>query len=274
MKDSPRAGFSLATVALRTSQDIVSLSRRLRAAGEELGLAPRTIRNLSAATFETARLLISERASEAELRLADGPSLQVVFRVPHADAPLAALHARLAEAVSPLRNMVDEVQITENGTELSICLRVLFPMGAVERAGAGPVVAAAEADDAPEVEGPSPEKLQDRHEHLTHAYQELQSELQETNRGVVALHAELETNADKLRQAEDRLRLLLDSVHDYAICMLTPLGEIASWNVGAERLFVYKADEIIGRGFACFYPAAERELDIPAEHLRLAEERG
>ena len=52
---------------------------------------PRTIRNLSAATYETARLLISERASEAELRLADGPSLQVVFRVPHADAPLAAL---------------------------------------------------------------------------------------------------------------------------------------------------------------------------------------
>jgi PAS domain S-box-containing protein len=272
VKDSSRAGFSLAIVALRTSQDIVSLSRRLRAAGEELGLASRTVRNLSAATYEAARLLISERASEAEIRLADGPSLQVVFRVPHADAPLAALHARLAEAVSPLRSMVDEVRITENGTELSICLRVLFPMGAVERAG--PMIAADETTEPGEPDGGSPEKLQERHNALRHAYRELQSELQETNRGVVALHAELETNADKLRQAEDRLRLLLDSVHDYAICMLTPQGEIASWNVGAERLFVYKADEIIGRDFACFYPAAERDLDIPAEHLRLAEERG
>ena len=117
-------------------------------------------------------------------------------------------------------------------------------------------------------------KLQHRHDHLTQAYRELQSELQETNRGVVALHAELEANADKLRQAEDRLRLLLDSVHDYAICMLTPQGEVASWNAGAERLFGYTADEIIGRSFACFYPAGERELGVPAEHLRLAAERG
>ena len=100
------------------------------------------------------------------------------------------------------------------------------------------------------------------------AFRDLQSELQETNRGVVALHTELEANADKLRQAEDRLRLLLDSVQDYAICMLTPEGEIASWNAGAERLFGYASDEIIGRSFGCFYPAAERDLDVPAEHLR------
>ena len=153
-----------------------------------------------------------------------------------------------------------------------MCLRVLFPFGAVGRSrGAAPTVG---AEPGPEADGGTPDDLRHRHRQLTHAYQELQSELQETNRGVVALHAELETNADKLRQAEDRLRLLLDSVHDYAICMLTPQGEIASWNAGAERLFLYKADEIIGRSFSCFYPAGERDLDVPAEHLRVAEERG
>jgi PAS domain S-box-containing protein len=120
----------------------------------------------------------------------------------------------------------------------------------------------------------SGDDLAERYVQLTRAFRDLQAELQETNRGVVALHAELETNADKLRQAEDRLLLLLDSVQDYAICMLTPEGEIASWNAGAERLFGYSADEIIGRSFACFYLAAERDLDIPAEHLRVAEERG
>ncbi len=272
VKDSPHAGFSLANVALRTAQDIVSLSRRIRVCGEELGLASRTIRNLSAASYEAARLLSGEPLTKAEIRLSDGPSLQVVFRVPHGEAPLAALHARLAEAVAPLRSMVDEVQITENGTQLSVCLRVLFPFGAVDRnRGAPPTVG---AEPGLEVEGGTPDELRQRHRELTQAYHELQSELQETNRGVVALHAELEANTDQLRQAEDRLRLLLDSVHDYAICMLTPHGEIASWNAGAERLFLYKADEIIGRGFSSFYPAGERDLDVPAEHLRVAEERG
>ena len=228
-------GFSLAKLELRTPQDVVTLSRRTRAAGEEFGLPPRTIRNLSAATYETA-MLMSVRMANAEVRLADGPSLQVVLHVPHADSPLPELHARLVEAVAPLRSMVDEVEITENGTELSVCLRVLFPVGAAARIR--PLTLTAEAGrDHSEPDDEAPDALRQEHGQLTRAFRELQLELQETNRGVVALHAELEANADKLRQAEDRLRLLLDSVQDYAICMLTPEGEIASWNSGAERLF-------------------------------------
>jgi PAS domain S-box-containing protein len=266
-------GFSLATVELRTPQDVVTLSRRIRAAGEEFGLPSRTIRNLSSATYETATLLMGFRKTDAEVRLADGPSLQVVLRVRHDDASLAELRARLDEAVSPLRSMVDEVQISENGSELSVCLQVLFPVGAA--AQIRPLVPAADTpDDALESQDEATGDLRASYGQLTGAFRELQSELQETNRGVVALHAELEANADKLRQAEDRLRLLLDSVQDYAICMLTPEGEIASWNSGAERLFAYSADEIIGRHFSCFYPPAERDMDLPAEHLRAAEQRG
>ena len=265
-------GFSLAKVALRTPQDVVTLSRRIRAAGEEFGLGARTVRNLSAATYETAMLLLSVRMTDAEVRLADGPSLQVVLRVPHADSPLPALHARLAEVVAPLGSMVDEVEISENGTELSVCLRVLLSSVGAAR-GMGPLTTPETGGDHPEPDD-EPDVLRQEHSQLTRAFRELQLELQETNRGVVALHAELEANADKLRQAEDRLRLLLDSVQDYAICMLTPQGEIASWNSGAERLFAYSADEIIGRHFSCFYVAAERDLEVPAEHLRIAQQRG
>src|SRR6185436_6650951 len=167
----------------------------------------------------------------------------------------------------------DQVEITENGTELSVCLRALFPVGAAARMR-GMAPASNPPGEALESDDESPGDLREAYGQLTRAFRELQSELQETNRGVVALHAELETNADKLRQAEDRLRLLLDSVQDYAICMLTPQGDIASWNSGAERLFGYPADEIIGRHFSCFYPAAERDMDLPAEHLRIAEQRG
>ena len=119
MKDSPHAGFSLANVALETAQDIVSLSRRIRVCGEELGLASRTIRNLSAASYEAARLLSGEPLTKAEIRLSDGPSLQVVFRVPHGEAPLAALHARLAEAGADSEHG-DEVRSLKTGrTSLS-----------------------------------------------------------------------------------------------------------------------------------------------------------
>lgn len=271
---SPPSGFGLARLALRTAQDVVSLSRRTRAAGEEFGLHPRATRNLLAATYEIARVLMDPAGAEAEVRLSDGPSLEVVFRVVLGDpSALAPLHVRVADAVGPLRGMVDEIQITEKIAELSICLRALFPTGAAERFRAfvaGQRSARLESDSGETADG----ELHEKHSRLTRAFRDLQSELHETNRGVIALHTELEANADKLRQAEDRLRLLLDSVQDYAICMLTPHGEIASWNAGAERLFGYSSDEIIGRSFACFYLSAERDLDIPAEHLRAAEEYG
>jgi PAS domain S-box-containing protein len=252
----------------------VALSRRTRAAGEEFGLHPRSVRGLLAATYEMARLLADQSGLQAELRLSDGPSLQVVFRLALDDpSALAPLHSRVSDAVGPLHTMVDEIQIVEKLAELSICLRALFPTGAADRFRA--FAAAGEAADVRgDLEEPAGDELHEKHSQLMRAFRDLQSELQETNRGVVALHTELEANADKLGQAEDRLRLLLDSVQDYAICMLTPQGEISSWNAGAERLFGYAADEIIGRNFACFYQAAERDLDVPAEHLRTAEERG
>jgi PAS domain S-box-containing protein len=57
-----------------------------------------------------------------------------------------------------------------------------------------------------------------------------------------------------LQESEERFRLLVDGVRDYAVLMLDPTGHISSWNQGAERIKGYKADEILGRHFSCFYP--------------------
>ena len=57
-----------------------------------------------------------------------------------------------------------------------------------------------------------------------------------------------------LRESEERFRLLVEGVKDYAIFMLDPNGFVASWNAGAERIKGYKAEEIIGKHFSCFYP--------------------
>ena len=65
-------------------------------------------------------------------------------------------------------------------------------------------------------------------------------------------------------------RRLVDSVVDYAVFMLTPTGEIASWNEGAQSLSGYSADEVLGRHFSLFYPADAIERGWPAEELRRA----
>jgi PAS domain S-box-containing protein len=63
--------------------------------------------------------------------------------------------------------------------------------------------------------------------------------------------------SDSLQRSEERFRLLVDSVKDYAIYMLDLSGNIMTWNVGAERIKGYRGAEIIGRHFSIFYPEAD-----------------
>src|ERR1700677_409686 len=74
---------------------------------------------------------------------------------------------------------------------------------------------------------------------------------------------------EALRESEERYRMLLDGVREYAIFMMDPQGQIVSWNAGAERIKGYKADEIIGRNFSCFFPPEDIEQGRPQELLRI-----
>lgn len=77
-----------------------------------------------------------------------------------------------------------------------------------------------------------------------------------------------------LRLSEERMRILLESVHDYAIFSLSTSGIIESWNSGAERLFGYSAREAVGEYFALLYTAQDGALGIPECELRSAAELG
>jgi PAS domain S-box-containing protein len=79
---------------------------------------------------------------------------------------------------------------------------------------------------------------------------------------------------DGLRQSEERLRLLIASVKDYAIFILDPTGHVASWNPGAERLKGYSAGEIIGQHFSRFYPAEDIRAGKCEMELARATETG
>jgi PAS domain S-box-containing protein len=92
---------------------------------------------------------------------------------------------------------------------------------------------------------------------------------------VVALDVTERNQAEKaLRRSEERLRLLVSVVKDYAILMLDPEGRVTSWNEGAERIKGYRAEEIIGQHFSRFYPPEDVKGGKPPYELKVAAERG
>jgi PAS domain S-box-containing protein len=255
---------TLMRMSLGRQEDLVSLRRETRAAAEQCGLDHRSVRSLSAASYEAARLLFGEsQRADAEILVTPTGELQVGIRVQ--TLPLDERQS-LERAVSSLATGLCRVTVHSGDFLLVTLTSHLLPTDAhaltiVRRS---PEVAA---------EGASPDIVEENVK-LRRTLIELQEELTETNRGVVALYAEVENQAERLRQAEERLRVLLDSVHDYAICMLDLQGNVVSWNHGAERVFGYQADSIIGRHIGVFYTPAERDANVPADHLRIALENG
>jgi PAS domain S-box-containing protein len=84
---------------------------------------------------------------------------------------------------------------------------------------------------------------------------------------------------EALRLSEERFRLLVECVLDYAIFVLTPEGNVATWNRGAQRMKGYESSEILGRHFSTFYPPdalaqgkPEWELEQAIEYGRVEDE--
>jgi PAS domain S-box-containing protein len=72
----------------------------------------------------------------------------------------------------------------------------------------------------------------------------------------------------------DLNRLLVASVHDYAIFALDPYGYVLTWNAGAERFKGYKAHDIIGKHFSIFYPDTDKKAGKPEWELKVAADNG
>jgi PAS domain S-box-containing protein len=79
---------------------------------------------------------------------------------------------------------------------------------------------------------------------------------------------------DRLRVSEERFRLLVQGVTDYAIFMLDPDGSVTNWNLGAERIYGYSAAEIVGSRFSRFHNEKDRQRRLPEIALDTAKRTG
>ena len=73
-----------------------------------------------------------------------------------------------------------------------------------------------------------------------------------------------------IQQSEERFRLLVESMQDYAIFMLDPEGRVTSWNTGAEKIQGFQHEEVVGEPFARFYTSDGQAQRLPEQALRHA----
>src|SRR5688572_2055397 len=85
---------------------------------------------------------------------------------------------------------------------------------------------------------------------------------------------ERKRHEEALQRSEERFRLLVEGVQDYAIYLLSPDGMVTSWNAGARRIKGYEAAEIVGKHFSRFYSAEDVGAGKPWAELAMAREHG
>lgn len=85
---------------------------------------------------------------------------------------------------------------------------------------------------------------------------------------------ELKHQEKLLRESDERFRLLIDNVQDYALCMLDPDGRVVTWNMGAQRMKGFTQEDILGQPMAAFYVPEDVATGLPSQLLQQAELHG
>jgi PAS domain S-box-containing protein len=96
---------------------------------------------------------------------------------------------------------------------------------------------------------------------------ELEKQVKERTKELILINESLE-------KSEERYHLMVEEIQDYAILYLDPNGIVKNWNVGAQKIKGYKAEEIIGENFSVFYAESDRNNNLPQKLLEIAKHKG
>lgn len=103
---------------------------------------------------------------------------------------------------------------------------------------------------------------------------EIERRVQERTAALDRANEELRLEIARQQHSKEHFRLLVEGVRDYAIFLLDPKGRVLSWNLGAERIKGYRAEEIIGEHFSVFYAREEVQAGKPDRALEIAAAEG
>jgi PAS domain S-box-containing protein len=104
--------------------------------------------------------------------------------------------------------------------------------------------------------------------------QKANEEIQASRRAALNIMEDAIQSRDALLKSEERLRITMESVVDYAIITMNTERTIEQWNTGAERIFGYTAEEVRGKSADIIFTPEDRAIDAPKQEMQTAKERG
>jgi len=258
-----QAGSSAIVVATETHLD--SLAKVLTSEGINLAAAAKEGRYVALNAADTlSRFMVDGSPNPQRFNKLIRP---VIIRASASSRndPRVAIFSEMVALLWNERNVESAIQLEGLWKELaksqSFLLYCAYPINNLNREEYGKVFL----------------KICDQHSFVipSDAYTSLKKN-EERLRGIADLQQKVEVmqTAAEFRLSEERFRRLIDGVRDYAIFMLDTEGRVCSWNQGAERIKGYKAAEIIGKHFSCFYLEEDLVAGKPRREIEIALREG